>query len=95
MLWVAIAGGVYILMSLVAAAANVIDKRRAEREGWRVSERTLHTLELLGGWPGALITQRMIRHKTAKLSYRTVLWGIIALHAFMWAGVLVLWIRYR
>jgi uncharacterized membrane protein YsdA (DUF1294 family) len=46
------------------------DKRQAVRGGRRVPESTLHTLELLGGWPGSLLARRLMRHKTVKGRYR-------------------------
>lgn len=54
------------------------DKRRAEGGGWRIPERSLHVLELLGGWPGAFLAQRTLRHKCSKLGYQVVFWLIVA-----------------
>ena len=50
------------------------DKRRARTGGRRVPEASLHLVELLGGWPGALLGTRLFRHKTAKFSYRAAFW---------------------
>ena len=41
-------------------------------------------VELLGGWPGALLGQRRFRHKTRKRSYQLVFWLIGALHLAAW-----------
>lgn len=71
--------------SLLAALATWLDKRAAGRERPRWSEASLHLLELLGGWPGALLAQRLARHKTRKLSYRLVLWAIALVHLAGWA----------
>ncbi len=70
----------YIFLSLGTFAAYWFDKRRAQSGGWRVSERTLHPLALLGGWPGALLAQRFIRHKNRKIGFQTVPWVIVGIH---------------
>lgn len=75
----------YAGMSVVTFAAFAWDKSCAVRGARRVPENTLHLFELLGGWPGALAAQALLRHKSSKLSYRVVLWAIVALHAGVWA----------
>lgn len=56
------------------------DKTAAQRGGSRVAESTLHLLELAGGWPGALLAQRLFRHKTTKPSYRSEFRAVVILH---------------
>ncbi len=68
------------VMSLVCFCTYGWDKRRAGNGGRRVSERTLQLLAFLGGWPGALIGQRLFRHKTQKLSFLAVFWLVVVLH---------------
>ncbi len=50
------------------------DKYAAKRDGWRTAESTLHTLSLLGGWPGAKIAQSFLRHKSKKIVFRITYW---------------------
>jgi uncharacterized membrane protein YsdA (DUF1294 family) len=78
--------GLYAGMSLATFLAFAWDKHCARRGRRRVPERTLHGLELLGGWPGALAGQRWLRHKSEKRSYRLVLWAIVALHLAGWGA---------
>ena len=59
-----------------------VDKRRAEEGLWRVPEAHLHLLELLGGWPGAFLAQRRLRHKCSKGSYQFVFWLIVLGYQF-------------
>lgn len=69
-----------VIMSVVAFVYFGIDKRRANLDKHRISERQLHLMAFFGGWPGAVMGQQMFRHKTIKMSFRMVLWAIIACH---------------
>ena len=89
-MWVAIVTW-YIALSVVTFGAFAMDKRAAARGRLRIPETTLHVLELLGGWPGALAGQMLLRHKSSKLSYRVVLWLIMALHVAGWGC----WLAWR
>jgi uncharacterized membrane protein YsdA (DUF1294 family) len=75
--------GYAALISLVAFFTYRHDKKQAQAEGWRTPESTLHFLELLGGWPGAFLAQRALRHKSSKTSYQIAFWAIVALHEFV------------
>jgi uncharacterized membrane protein YsdA (DUF1294 family) len=59
------------------------DKELAVSGGWRTPESTLHLLELLGGWPGAFLAQRLFHHKTAKRRFQVIFWIIVALHQWV------------
>ena len=52
------------VMNLAAFGAYGADKRRARRGSWRIPERTLFLLPLLGGSVGALLGMHVFRHKT-------------------------------
>ena len=75
---------VYGAASSVTFIAYASDKARAVDAEWRVSESTLHFLEVLGGWPGALFAQQCLRHKTAKSGYQVIFWLIVATHLGLW-----------
>ena len=53
-----------VLMNLVTFWVYGADKRRARRGRWRVPEKTLFLLPLLGGSIGALAGMRVFHHKT-------------------------------
>ena len=78
--------GAYLIMSVVAFALYSSDKRRAVRRQWRVSETTLHAIELLGGWPGAWVAQQTLRHKNQKRRYMMMFWTIVSLHLLGWVS---------
>lgn len=75
---------VYGAASSFTFIAYAWDKVRAVDDEWRVAENTLHLLELLGGWPGALFAQQCLRHKTAKLGYQIIFWLIVMAHVGLW-----------
>ena len=70
--------GFYALVSVIAFLLYGLDKRAATRGGWRTSEARLHLFELLGGWPGALLAQRVFRHKTRKAEFQVVFYLAVA-----------------
>lgn len=70
----------YAVMSVITFIVYTVDKRRAEKNLWRIPEATLHWLELGFGWPGALLAQRIIRHKSQKMSFRIVFWIMTVLN---------------
>lgn len=75
--------GIWMLvMSGITYWAYAVDKRRAKENSRRIPEANLHLLELLGGWPGAFIAQRRLRHKCSKVSYQFVFWLIVLLYQF-------------
>ena len=70
----------YVVASLLAFFAYAIDKSAAKSNQWRTQESTLHLFALLGGWPGALVAQQLLRHKSAKASFQAVFWITVALN---------------
>ncbi|GIU29593.1 DUF1294 domain-containing protein [Shewanella sp. MBTL60-007] len=68
----------FISASLVTFIAYGWDKRSARNNRWRVSEFKLHLLSLAGGWPGALLAQQWLRHKSAKGRFKFILWLTIS-----------------
>ena len=77
--WVAAYG---LALSAITYWTYARDKRRAQEGEWRVSEAQLHLLELLGGWPGAWMAQRQLRHKCSKAGYLIVFWLIVLGYQF-------------
>lgn len=76
----------YLVLSLVAAFIYAMDKSAAKHGGRRTPENTLHLLALAGGWPGALVAQQVLRHKTRKQPFRAIFLGTVVVNicAFLW-----------
>ena len=60
----------YILISnCIGFGAMALDKYKAERAGWRIPEKTLFMITLLGGGIGTTAGMYLFRHKTKKLYF--------------------------
>jgi uncharacterized membrane protein YsdA (DUF1294 family)/cold shock CspA family protein len=64
----------YLVMCIIAFLAYAIDKKAAQKNRWRTKENTLHLLSLAGGWPGALLAQKLLHHKSKKEEFQTAFW---------------------
>ena len=60
---------VYLFVSFITFLLYWHDKNKAENDQWRTPEKTLHFFSLAGGWPGALVAQRLLHHKSRKKSF--------------------------
>lgn len=60
-----ITGIIYLIIINIAGLSVMgIDKRRAVRHAWRVPEKTIFCISLLGGSLGAWMGMYLFRHKT-------------------------------
>ncbi|NIC38648.1 DUF1294 domain-containing protein [Halomonas desiderata] len=81
----------YALLSVITFAMYGIDKAAAGKGRRRTPEATLLFAGLIGGWPGALVAQRLFRHKTRKQPFQVIFWcGVVVNCAvigwFVYAG---------
>jgi uncharacterized membrane protein YsdA (DUF1294 family) len=79
-------GLAYVLASAACFALYARDKAAARRGERRTPERDLLLLGLAGGWPGALLAQQWLRHKTVKVPFRYLFWLTVGanLAGFCW-----------
>ncbi|MDO9449547.1 MAG: DUF1294 domain-containing protein [Rugosibacter sp.] len=64
----------YVVASLITFMMYAFDKSAAIKGQWRTPESTLHLLSLACGWPGALLAQQLLRHKTTKPGFIVNFW---------------------
>ena len=76
----------YLGLSLAAFMAYAFDKSSAISGRWRTAEQTLRLFSLAGGWPGALLAQQWLRHKTSKPGFVGVFWITVALNVAAFVG---------
>ena len=72
--------GLYAGASSLTFLAYALDKSAARKGAWRTKENTLHLFALLGGWPGALVAQQVLRHKSRKTSFRAGFWVTVVVN---------------
>lgn len=87
------------LWVIVLAAVNIAayflmwqDKQRAIRQQWRIPERTLLLLSLLGGFIGIHLGRQHFRHKTQRWYFSltviisAILWLVFPTYYFLYKG---------
>lgn len=81
-------GLAYLLASVACFGLYARDKAAARRGQRRTPERDLLLLGLAGGWPGALLAQQWLRHKTVKHPFRLWFWLSVGanLAGFCWVA---------
>ncbi|WP_368282149.1 DUF1294 domain-containing protein [Coprococcus comes] len=57
-----------LLINIITYFTYAADKTKARQNKWRIPERTLILLALLGGSPAALLAMKHYHHKTRHLS---------------------------
>ena len=82
---------VYGLMSVFTFGYYWRDKSAAQENARRTPEAELQFASLVGGWPGALLAQGLLRHKSKKASFQFVFW----LTVFANVGLMAWWLSSR
>lgn len=72
-----------VVINLISIIVTISDKSRSKKNKWRVKEKTLFTLAILGGSVSMYITMRIIRHKTKHLSFMLGIPAIIVLQLIL------------
>ena len=85
--WLSVLWGELALMSLVLFGLMGVDKHRARKGRWRVRERTLFVLALLGGACGGTLGMFLFHHKTRHWTFRLI-FPILAAAQLIGAGYL-------
>lgn len=82
--WVA---GLYVAASLFCFGAYAVDKSAAIAGRWRIAESHLLLLGLVGGWPGGIVAQQLLRHKSNKASFRSAFWACVTVNIVAFVAV--------
>jgi uncharacterized membrane protein YsdA (DUF1294 family) len=71
----------YGVVSILTFLVYWRDKSAAQHGQWRTKESTLLLLGLAGGWPGAVVAQRVLRHKSRKQRFQVAFWGTVVMNS--------------
>ena len=76
-----------IIVNIIAFLAMFIDKKKAEKNRWRIKESTLLILALIGGSIGAIAGMYVFHHKTQKPRFYIGIPIIIVLQILLIIGI--------
>ena len=79
----------YFTLSIITFITYALDKSAARKCQWRIPENHLHLLSLFGGWPGAVIAQRQLRHKSSKRSFQRLFWLTVTVNSLIFVYFLM------
>ncbi|MDO4449365.1 MAG: DUF1294 domain-containing protein [Moraxella sp.] len=72
----------YVIMSIASFIAYYTDKQYAKTDDWRIPEKTLHIIDVLGGWIGASFAHKFLNHKATKAEFRGMFYITIIANIF-------------
>ena len=68
------------LVNILTFVYFTIDKRRAKNHGWRIPEKRLLTLVLIGGSLGGIFGMELLKHKTRNEKFKTFIPMLFLVH---------------
>ena len=74
-----------LVINIIAILITGYDKLCAKKHSWRVKERTLMLVSVLGGSIGMYITMQLIRHKTRHFKF------MIGIPLIMILQIILIW----
>ena len=78
-----IIGIYYICVNIIAFILYGLDKKYAREGRWRIPEKTLLGIAMIGGAAGAWIGMQTFRHKTKHMSFRTLVPLFAVVHVWI------------
>ena len=73
-------GAAYLAASVACFVVYAMDKSAARAGRWRTPESTLLLMGLACGWPGAVLAQQWLRHKSTKPAFRARFWATVGVN---------------
>lgn len=70
-----------VVMNIIGFASMGIDKSKAKRGAWRIPEKTLFMIAILGGSVGSILGMKQFRHKTKHKTFTIGMPAILLVQA--------------
>lgn len=76
-----------LLISGTAYSLYALDKVVSNHSRWQIPESLFHLTSILGGWPGAVLAQSLLRHKPISPSFNACFWlsVLLSLTLYVWS----------
>ena len=81
-----------VIINVVAFLAYGVDKSKAKKNKWRIPEKTLILLAVVGGSIGALLGMSVFHHKTQKLKFKI---GVPVILGMQLTFIVFLWLKLK
>lgn len=81
-----------VIINAVGFLIMLIDKRKAQKNLWRISERSLMSIAVFGGSVGVLVGMYTFRHKTKHLQFNLGVPVILSVQILI-AVFIVIWMQ--
>ncbi|WGV98391.1 DUF1294 domain-containing protein [Vibrio sp. YMD68] len=75
----------YVFLSSATYLVYLYDRGAEVENRTRIPELVLHTLSFIGGWPGAVLAQTLLRYQSSEESYRYRFWCAISANIMLFA----------
>jgi len=79
-----------VVINIVTYCVYAADKSYAKKDKWRVPEKTLILLAVIGGSVGALLAMKVLRHKTKHVKFYLGVPVILALQVIAVLAAIIL-----
>lgn len=80
-----LAAGYLVIMNLAGVAVMGMDKEKAKKHAWRIPEKTLFFVSLIGGSVGTWAGMYLFRHKTKHWYF------VIGMPAILILQIMIVW----
>lgn len=83
----------FILINIITFTIYGIDKHKAKKHKWRISENMLIGLAVIGGFIGAFVGMQVFRHKTKHIKFTVGVPVIMGLWVIVFPALYFWWLK--